>query len=104
MIKHKNRVHKGFSLMPETIAKIKIKAIEEELNDSRALDLIVHEWFGSKEIEPIKRPPNLSDLTKIQVYPSLPRTTLKLRWFKCITNQGIFKEQKQLLNRLIYSV
>ena len=65
MIKHKNRVHKGFSLMPETIAKIKIKAIEEELNDSRALDLIVHEWFGSKEIEPIKRPPNLSDLAQL---------------------------------------
>ena len=65
MIRHKNRVHKGFSLMPETIAKIKIKAIEEELNDSRALDLIVHEWFGSKEIEPIKRPPNLSDLAQL---------------------------------------
>ena len=66
MIRHKNRVHKGFSLMPETIAKIKVKAIEEELNDSRALDLIVHEWFGSIEIEPIKRPPNLSDLAQFE--------------------------------------
>ena len=46
------RKHAGFSLDPETIAAIKLKAIEEE-NDSRALDLIVAEWLEEVKFEPL---------------------------------------------------
>ena len=72
MIRHKNRVHKGFSLMPETIAKIKVKAIEDKLKPSHAGTIVVHERARSIEMKPlypriveIRR--NLSKVSKIAI-------------------------------------
>ena len=52
-MKNRIRKHKGFSLEAETIAEIKLKAIEEETNDSRALDLIVPRPDPILKIEPL---------------------------------------------------
>ena len=53
MIRHKDRVHKGFNLMSKTIAKIKVKAIEDKLKPNHAGTIVVHERARGIEMKPL---------------------------------------------------
>ncbi len=60
------RQHKGFSLEVDTITDIKLKAVQEGINDSRALDMIVEEWSNFKADKDLPQQDTSEDLETIK--------------------------------------